>query len=157
MNLKTYHVGLVVNRVGLNDAQVAEIKARLKFIAHALQSERPVKVTVLGFSEKPTHEELPISVSNLIKYAAGIGSVEVMPLSKSLKGMFFHLRDHDEVWCCTGVRQDLMTSKTRAMRIYQLGQTACDPKFKLIPSWIGAQETPLTKKQKKGVHHVRIT
>ena len=159
--LKDYNIGLVINRCGVTDNQLANIIMRLKAIARCVETGGKITVMIPGFNLHFPELTIPDELMNLqYKEAVVVIAVPCHPRQRPKEGydpiskMRHDLHDCDEVWCCPGSNQGGTLSRTRAGRLYQdsLGDYWRSLRYKLIHPWVSLPDAQ-PRETKKGKDH----
>lgn len=141
MNATKYRVGLVLSQAGMNGAQWADVKERLKFIAKvAGTGNGGIEVTVPGLHHKgpagARDAEALLEPFQRMGHVAAVVAEDVRSAAECVR-LFV---DHDEVWCVPAPGQTILT-RARAWQVFTLGQQQHHGqrrKYKIIPPWTEA-------------------
>jgi hypothetical protein len=139
-----YLIGTVFGEAGLNAAQLAEVKSRLKYIVKSgLPME--IRITVPRPHRHRTSIELAAAIKAFTDALPGaLGqSVSVADVQQTLDCLKL-FAEYDEVWCLPSDRQSQST-KSRAWVLYAAAKSHNLRAYKLIPPWIepGGSETKI--------------
>lgn len=140
--LSNYKVGLVLSRAGLNDAQLIEVKQRLKAIAHLTHADKdnPVEVTIPSIHNEGRAGASAVEAL-VAPYFRDLYSINATIVENvcAIHDCLLLFAKHDEIWCCPSGLQTAAT-QSRAFNIHRQAQLrlpavdAC--KYKIIPPWV---------------------
>lgn len=143
--LRTYRVGLVIPQCGINAAQVADVRARLRSIAHVLPADGNVLLLIPGYdarNPKAGIQEDVLEMARASKVTLEWFGVRAKD-GKSAARICAALDHCDEVWCCTD-ENHTHNGRTRASAVLRLGgqRGLLGPRYKHIPTWVTAAPPP---------------
>lgn len=144
-----YHIGLILSQSGITDAQMAEIKFRIKELAKVMTDNWEILFWVPGFANMLPSALWPQTMKAISELPKS--HVEFFPGAEPSVAQLFHeMREYDEVWCLPAKGQARLT-KCRVSQLYNLSQESeywtTSRAFKWIPYWMGADKLPKGKKK----------
>lgn len=152
--LRKYTVGIVIPKVGINGAQLAEIGLRLDFIAKTLGKEGTIQVYVPGFDLADAEASVVRDLCNMLERKPQVQETYIPFKGDKKAGVALEIvhalgerLSCDEIWCCPAEGQTAQSS-ARVAQVWRIGQGRDRPqRYKQIPPWVEPAVPPAKSKQ----------